>query len=251
MRLHIALLLSLAFSSIALAQGVNRERSIPTVVNAPEPQTYGTASETVHTVGAWAFEGWDVNVTSGANADHRFVLTGCCVEAPVNLPNGALVIGMELEACDSSSSDAVYLTLNECGDGASGCSVANRFIYTGSAATPGCNRFSITFAQADQVQINNNAKKYLIELYTGPDASTSFGAVRLRYKLQVSPAPAIATFTDVSNAHPFYQYIEALAASGITGGCNATPPQYCPDVPITRGQMAVFLARALGLHFPN
>jgi hypothetical protein len=26
---------------------------------------------------------------------------------------------------------------------------------------------------------------------------------------------------------------------------------YCPDQPVTRGQMAVFLAKALGLHFPN
>jgi len=51
-------------------------------------------------------------------------------------------------------------------------------------------------------------------------------------------------------SHLFYQYIEALAASGITAGCTAPPnPQYCPDAPLTRGQMAVFLARAFGLHW--
>ncbi len=41
--------------------------------------------------------------------------------------------------------------------------------------------------------------------------------------------------------------IEAIAASGITTGCN--PPErtrYCPDQPVTRGQMAAFLVRALG-----
>jgi hypothetical protein len=42
-----------------------------------------------------------------------------------------------------------------------------------------------------------------------------------------------------------------LAASGITAGCNASPAQFCPDAPITRAQMETFLARALGLHFPN
>ena len=65
--------------------------------------------------------------------------------------------------------------------------------------------------------------------------------------LPVSPAPATATFNDVPTSHPFFQFIEALHASGITGGCQAAPPLYCPDNPVTRGQMAVFLAKALGL----
>lgn len=69
------------------------------------------------------------------------------------------------------------------------------------------------------------------------------------YKLQVSPGPGTATFTDVPTGHLFFQYIEALAAAGITGGCNASPPQYCPDAPVTRGQMAVFVSRALSLHW--
>ena len=65
--------------------------------------------------------------------------------------------------------------------------------------------------------------------------------------LPVSPAPATATFNDVPTNHPFFQFIEALSASGVTGGCNAAPPLYCPDNFVTRGQMAVFLAKALGL----
>lgn len=42
--------------------------------------------------------------------------------------------------------------------------------------------------------------------------------------------------------------IEAIAAAGITTGCN--PPgntRFCPARAVTRGQMAAFLARALGL----
>ena len=41
--------------------------------------------------------------------------------------------------------------------------------------------------------------------------------------------------------------IDALAAAGITAGCAADPPRYCPGQPVTRAQMATFLARALGL----
>jgi hypothetical protein len=68
------------------------------------------------------------------------------------------------------------------------------------------------------------------------------------YTLQVSPDPTSATFADVPVGHPFHQFVEALASSGITAGCGGG--NYCPDSPLTRGQMAVFLAKALGLQFP-
>ncbi|MCE2512987.1 MAG: hypothetical protein J4F50_10655 [Acidimicrobiia bacterium] len=55
-----------------------------------------------------------------------------------------------------------------------------------------------------------------------------------------------AGFTDTEgNAHE--TNIDALAAARITAGCQTDPPRYCPDRPVTRSQMATFLARALGL----
>ena len=81
-----------------------------------------------------------------------------------------------------------------------------------------------------------------------PSATTTFGAVRVFYKLRVSPGPGAATFSDVPVSNPFFPFVEALVASGVTGGCGGG--NYCPDAPVTRGQMAVFLAVALGLHFP-
>jgi len=55
------------------------------------------------------------------------------------------------------------------------------------------------------------------------------------------------TFTDDDgNVHE--SNIEAIAAKGITLGCN--PPdnsRYCPDDSVTRGAMAAFIARAMGL----
>ncbi len=50
------------------------------------------------------------------------------------------------------------------------------------------------------------------------------------------------------NGSVFEANIEALAAAGITRGCN--PPvndKYCPTANVTREQMAAFLVRALGL----
>jgi S-layer family protein len=76
-----------------------------------------------------------------------------------------------------------------------------------------------------------------------------FAWVEIWWHRTVSPPPATASFGDVPTSHPFFQFVEALKASGITGGCgNGT--NYCPDSPLTRGQMAVFLAKALGLHYP-
>ncbi|MPZ52866.1 MAG: hypothetical protein GEU79_09055 [Acidimicrobiia bacterium] len=55
-------------------------------------------------------------------------------------------------------------------------------------------------------------------------------------------------FDDVPDPHNFARDVEWLAESGITHGCN--PPEnslFCPDDPVTRGQMAAFLVRALHL----
>ena len=53
-------------------------------------------------------------------------------------------------------------------------------------------------------------------------------------------------FTDIAgNFHA--GSIDALVAADITAGCATDPARYCPAAPVDRGQMATFLARALGL----
>ncbi|MFP3915633.1 MAG: VanW family protein [Actinomycetota bacterium] len=63
--------------------------------------------------------------------------------------------------------------------------------------------------------------------------------------LDLPPAEEAAGFTDIGpSVHR--NDIEALAAAGITKGCN--PPQndaFCPFSRVTRGEMATFLVRAL------
>ena len=80
-------------------------------------------------------------------------------------------------------------------------------------------------------------------------SNLGLGGVRIAWHRQVSPAPATATFADVPTNHPFFQFVEALSASGITAGCGNG--NFCPDGPLTRGQMAVFLSKALGLYWPH
>lgn len=53
---------------------------------------------------------------------------------------------------------------------------------------------------------------------------------------------------DDSTSSVFVNSIRWLAETGITQGCG--PRQFCPDDAVTRGQMATFLSRALGLSAP-
>ncbi len=57
------------------------------------------------------------------------------------------------------------------------------------------------------------------------------------------PPPATGTvFDDVHVGDFAADWIEELHALGVTGGCTAT--SYCPDAPVSRGEMAVFLLKA-------
>ena len=63
-----------------------------------------------------------------------------------------------------------------------------------------------------------------------------------------TPAPCTGIFTDVECAPtPAFavNWIEQLYNDGITGGCGVGI--YCPNNPVTRGQMAVFLTKTFGL----
>jgi uncharacterized protein YkwD len=63
----------------------------------------------------------------------------------------------------------------------------------------------------------------------------------------LSEAPSVETpeqsFGDVPDSHWAWNFVERLSAAGITGGCGNG--LYCPDDPVTRAQMAVFLLRGI------
>jgi len=60
-----------------------------------------------------------------------------------------------------------------------------------------------------------------------------------------TPPPCSGDFPDVPCPSQFANWIEQLAAEGITGGCGGG--NYCPNDPNTRGQMAVFLTKTFDL----
>lgn len=166
-------------------------------------------------------------------------------DCPMEFPSGSVVYSMGAEVDDSDATGYVGLYVR-------------RYDFLGSTyttllsettsigGTPGKfyhGAFNPGFT------IDNQIYNYSARVRTGGSGLTQFRCIYFGLRLQVSPAPAVATFSDVPTGHLFFRHIEALAESEITAGCGGG--NYCPDDPVTRGQMAVFLAKALGLYWPN
>jgi hypothetical protein len=69
--------------------------------------------------------------------------------------------------------------------------------------------------------------------------------VRARHGSGFAPPAAVGLFADVPPGSFGANFIEQLAADGITGGCGGG--NYCPDSSVTRAQMAVFLVKTFNL----
>lgn len=229
---------------------------------APQPQTYGTTEVSYVEIPAAAFDSiFSANspVAQIIGGFARYT-PGCggCLEAPLRLPSGAKVVSLELDAIDTDGSDVVMGSLWVCdrfglncsqhpaaGAGPADCLMAG-WVCSGNSFADG-STFGTADLTADNIVVDNTQSSILLSGWA--DASTvALGGMIVGYVLQVSPAPAVATFNDVPTSDPAFPYIEALVASGVTAGCGGG--NYCPDSTLTRRQMAVFLAKALGLQWP-
>jgi hypothetical protein len=71
--------------------------------------------------------------------------------------------------------------------------------------------------------------------------------LRSKYGASYTP-PHVGSSTGFGDVAPDYwaaAWIKQLVTEGITTGCGSVT--YCPDAPVTRAQMAVFLVRTFGL----
>lgn len=219
----------------------------PAAAQEDPAEAYGTTSQSITTLPGVSFlpdasGGFYQDFGVGRASNGTGVL-----KTGLTLPTGVVVEKVSLLACDFSNTHSPTATILRCPMTFTGCLTVMATVSTGAPSdTPGCGRYQVT---PTPFTIDNNANMYWIEVANTNGFNASLYAVQLHWRRQLSAAPASATFGDVPTGHPFFRFVEALAASGITGGCGNG--QFCPDTPLTRGQMAVFLATALGLHFPN
>jgi len=179
--------------------------------------------------------------------------------AQLNLPNGAEVayLYVWVKDDDASSDWFLWFTGYEAGTAPFFVDYEN----DSTSGEPGYVRINLTIDPPvvihEYEDLNGDGTPYLVA--TGltlrasptPSANTDmcfFGAA-VRWTRTITPAPVAATFSDVPLGSFGFQHVEALAYSGITAGCGGG--NFCPNDPLTRVQMAVFLAKALGLHWPE
>jgi hypothetical protein len=162
-----------------------------------------------------------------------YVYDGTAAQATVSLVAVKLVPGGGGDPAIVTIPNAVVSSMNDIGYG---------YYCTGT--------FSYTVR--DVFDVDGDGTPDAVAYYLQADlpefsSSIELGGVRVTWRRQVSLPPAIPTFGDVPSGDGGFGFIEAMAASGITGGCGGG--NYCPDAHVTRRQMAIFLAKALGLHW--
>jgi len=222
-------------------------------LKSPAPQ-WGIIDPSIVQVSAFQFMPYDSSMVVATSMDNMRYRTNSgnpsWLRASLNLPSGAKIEGIEIYGCDeNSNSDPlmgdIYAWLYVCST--SGCTLYGDDVTNGTPA-PACDFFFYDLSSAN-ITVDNFTNNYFIEVgLMANDNTNRFQAFNVYYTRQISPAPSTATFSDVPTTHPFFQEIEALAASGITTGYP--DGTFKPNNYVTRQALAAYLARALGLHWP-
>jgi len=226
------------------------------LAQAPTPQEFGTEDESILIASSASFIANGGSI--GAFGDLRWNTGGGQLKYPIeSLPNGAQITRITYYFHDTDPvQDLNLIFCRRWFDVDSGASWDTHCYSSGHTGGVDGDSYLVDDRVWDILyrhDVDGNGStdiEYYFLLIETPayTVATSLRAVEIRWLRRVHPAPTVATFNDVPTNHPFFQFVEALADSGITVGCGGG--NYCPDAPLTRGQMAVFLAKALGLHWP-
>ena len=207
------------------------------------PKEFGVQDDTITVIPATAFVG-----VVDINPDLSVSCLGCVIQleywAPFELPSGAVIdsIGVN-NATDTNAIMGVALWQR----------MGNAVKTMQAGFSFPAHGWDTDYSGPLDIQVPYNfGNEWVLQVEQAANPSGTpeyFAWVEIHWHRTVGPAPTFPTFNDVPTSDFAFQYIEQLARSGITGGCGAG--NYCPDAPLTRRQMAIFLAKALGLHWPN
>lgn len=231
------------------------------LVPAARAQTYGPDAQ-VLTIGAAQFQAMSP-LNGYIDSDGYLYYSGDLDQlAPLSLPEGATIEKVCLYANDSDPGKFGYVRA---------VLIAGKLVPGGEGphvtAIPGAIAIStsdvgygyycsppLSYTVRGKTDVDGDeildAVAYSVLAYVplASQNSLGLGGVQITWKRPVSTPPSTPTFGDVPATDLAFPFIEALAASGITAGCAGG--NYCPDATLTRRQMAVFLSKALGLHWP-
>jgi hypothetical protein len=228
--------------------------SVPAHAQDDSPAFWGPGPN-FHFVSAEEFQSRqpDVSTWAASSSGFWYIKDGSGCSAAVRLPTGALVTGMTVIYRDGEPDvdRNIYVSfwqhwVTEAGDAGS-----TAITYFESSGAPGITSTWVDIEPDLTIKYidGSTAQSYALNFSSPTAGVLELRGVIIHWNRQISPSPATATFPDVPTTMWAFQYVEALVASGITQGMP--DGLYHPYDPVTRAQLATFLSRALGLHWPN
>jgi hypothetical protein len=195
------------------------------------------------TAGDLLYSGFHYYANPGSATPQRYF-------AQLDLPGGALITGIECHVRDNVANDVLVTLQRYWHEVPPGTNTPSGVIVTQASSTGTTLYQQISTPNiAETVRYTEGNRRNLYYLSADIASDTGLRGCRVRWLRTVSPGPATATFSDVPTTDGRFKFVEALVASGLTSGCGGG--LFCPDTAVTRGQLAVFLAGALGMHFPQ
>jgi hypothetical protein len=219
---------------------------------ATPPHEFGTAHPSAVSIPGIAFTPLTSTTPLGTSGGSQILRTAAggnpfdtsSFAAPLKLPPGALIESLQMNACNNSGGlepVSGYLVVTD----KNGTVLTTTDTLTTSGS--GCENLAENLTSKNIVVSPFDYYYLRSDVTTTLSYTVGLGGMILEYRLQVSSAPATATFADVPTNFPYFRTIEALNASGITSGCGGG--NFCPNQFVTRGEMSKFLANALGLYW--
>src|SRR5690606_30213382 len=160
----------------------------------------------------------------------------------------------DVRALRRSGSDACRTMLQPIPNRSSSVWAATNKTVGMSGARPP-SAISSALEQRYDLRVRRRQVPELIALRSLPERRLRLGVVLASFSVLASFVLPVSARSDDSavglldvSGHIFEKEIAWMVQEGISRGCN--PPvndRFCPDDPVTRGQMAAFLYRALGL----
>jgi hypothetical protein len=232
-------------------------RNVFRLVGSPPPSDFGGTTHSTP-IGGKSFVGR--RNTAAFPWQYDGGSEGCCeslsrrgvedfADAEIQLPTGVRLNQFRVWVSDVNLLFEIsWFVFETCHPTAAPGPSATTILASGNSTSNTGNQSFVTTLTGGPRTINNRDCHYIFRLRFDDITGLTFQRARAEWVRQVSPGPLIASFSDVPTFHPFYRFVEALVASGLTGGCGGG--LYCVSSPVTRGEMAVFLSAALGLSWP-
>jgi len=222
-----------------------------------EPE-WGTSVAIAYVVPGFSFNNLQDSLHARTTGSYIFKSAGLGIyDQTIHLPSGAMIDSVTTFYYDTDTSANVqlYLYRETITAGVPG-SNADELLHDTSTGSAGYQTGRHPLVAPELVRnydpVTSVANHYLLVVQLAPSGTSTnlrFGGVIVWYRQTLSPAPATATFSDVPTNYWAFRHIEALAASGITAGCGTGI--FCPEQYVKRSEMAVYLAKALGLHWAD